>query len=136
MKRCGKSAPANRVTGSARQTPSGARPSRNETGDFSRHESARFVRVPGRLLEAAGNRRPREMIARDKIRLIVPLRIFFLNRLCVFEKKMIFLPNSSAVVLPSHPDYGFVLLFFLCISNHFRICTTLAIRLLGRDAIP
>jgi len=34
------------------------------------HGAARPVRAPGRPLEAAGNRRPREMTAHDRTRLI------------------------------------------------------------------
>ena len=35
--------------------------------------------LPGRLLEAAGNRRPREMIALDRTRLTGPLRFCLFN---------------------------------------------------------
>ncbi len=77
MKRCGKSAPAVRVTGLARQTPPGARPSRKQCGEFSpsRVCPARS-RLPGRSHEAAGNRRPREMATLDRTRLTGPLQLF------------------------------------------------------------
>jgi hypothetical protein len=55
VKRCGKSAPAGEVTRSAWQTPPGARPNREQ----SRPDS---LRLSGRLLETASNRRPRGMI--------------------------------------------------------------------------
>ena len=54
LKGCGKSAPAASVTRSARQTPSGARPYRTRTARPQRS---------GRLLEPAGNGRPRGMIS-------------------------------------------------------------------------
>ncbi len=54
VKRCGKSAPAGEATRSARQTPPGARPNREQSRLGS-------LRLPGRLLEAASNRRPRGM---------------------------------------------------------------------------
>ncbi len=46
-------------------------------GNHFRRGLARSVRPPGVLLEAASNRRPREMTVRDKTRLIDPLRLFF-----------------------------------------------------------
>jgi hypothetical protein len=54
VKRCGKSAPVPVVTSEARQTPPGARPNREQSRSGS-------LRLPGRLLEAAGNRRRRGM---------------------------------------------------------------------------
>ena len=77
VKRCGKSAPADRVTGSARQTPPEARPSRAKFASLeteSRREAVRLVTRPGRLLEPTSNRRPREMVAHDRTRLTGPLR--------------------------------------------------------------
>jgi hypothetical protein len=78
VKRRGKSSPAGRVTGLARQTPSGARPNRGAVQAGRRgkagHRGALFdrlhtdrpdpLRLPGRSLEAQGNRRPRKMIIR------------------------------------------------------------------------
>jgi hypothetical protein len=67
VKRRGKSSPAGRATGLARQTPPGARPSRKQaTADGISPFAAvadrpgRY-RLPGRPLEAPSNRRPREM---------------------------------------------------------------------------
>ena len=64
MKRCGKSAPAARATGLARQTPPGARPSRTFAlclGAKARRQWRAGRSVPirrsGRLLEATGNPR-------------------------------------------------------------------------------
>jgi hypothetical protein len=68
VKRRGKSSPAGWATSLARQTPPGARPNREQGtsgGDASRHRVPRVgpvrYRLPGRLLEAPSNRRPREM---------------------------------------------------------------------------
>ncbi len=66
VKRCGKSAPRVLVTGPARQTPPGARPSRRE--ELSVPLDLRVGRA-----EAASNRRPREMTVLDKTRLTGPL---------------------------------------------------------------
>jgi hypothetical protein len=90
VKRCGKSAPADRVTGSARQTPPEARPSRAkfaglETGP--RRRAVRLVTRPGRLLEPASNRRPREMVAHDRTRLTGPLRTFFIPSLPLWRSR-------------------------------------------------
>ena len=59
VKRCGKSAPAARVTGSARQTPPGARPNRRASPERGEGWPARSPRV--RPLERPGNRSPRGM---------------------------------------------------------------------------
>ena len=59
----GKSSPAGRVTGLARQTPSGARPSRKKFVPSGTARNCPFrTKLPGRLLEASGDRRPREMV--------------------------------------------------------------------------
>jgi hypothetical protein len=55
VKRWCKRPPAPLATGAARQTPSGARPNRGAI--------AWLALLPGRLLEPAGNRRPRGMTA-------------------------------------------------------------------------
>jgi hypothetical protein len=60
VKRCGKSAPAAGATRLARQTPPGARPSR-ASAPFGARGLVRPPLRSGRLLEAPGNRRPREM---------------------------------------------------------------------------
>ena len=77
VKRCGKSAPAGGATRLAWQTPPGARPNREQSWSGS-------LRLSGRLLETASNRRPRGMIAaarckarRHRTRLTGPLRGFF-----------------------------------------------------------
>ncbi len=59
VKRCGKSAPAARVTGPARQTPPGARPNRRASPARGEGWPARSPRV--RPLERPGNRSPRGM---------------------------------------------------------------------------
>ena len=53
MKRCGKSSPADRVTGLARQTPPGARPRREKHGKPSRAGPARKTSRVGRLRRRA-----------------------------------------------------------------------------------
>src|SRR6478609_5009581 len=77
VKRCGKSAPAGGVTRLAWQTPPGARPNRKQSRSGS-------LRLPGRLLEAASNRRPRGMVigrfGDNRTRLRGPLRDFLLVR--------------------------------------------------------
>ena len=95
VKRRGKSSPAGRATGLARQTPPGARPSRKQaTADgilpfAAVADRPGRYRLPGRPLEAPSNRRPREMaIARcaqsgrngDRTRLTSPLRPRFSSR--------------------------------------------------------
>ncbi len=59
VKRWGKSPPAARVTGPARQAPSGARPSRE--GQRVARPTAVFATFPGRPQEMAVNRHPREI---------------------------------------------------------------------------
>ena len=92
VKRWCKRPPASGVTRAARQPPPGARPSRGDVGAtlavaphpgnpcgcpssgqplrLPLHGAARPVRAPGGPHEAAGNRRPREMTAHDRTRLI------------------------------------------------------------------
>src|SRR5262245_45062488 len=74
VKRCGKSAPAGGVTRLAWQTPPGAKPNRKQSRSGS-------LRLPGRLLEATSNRRPRGMIigrlGDNRTRLKGPLREIF-----------------------------------------------------------
>ncbi len=69
VKRRGKSSPAIRATGPAWQTPPGARPNKGARRRFHwngrRREAPARHRLPGRSLEASGDRRPREMIIRE-----------------------------------------------------------------------
>ena len=78
VKWCGKSAPA------ARRLAGSVNPARSKTKQrgATGRKAGRTVRsgpslLSGRLLEAAGNRRPREMIVPDKTRLTGSLRHFF-----------------------------------------------------------
>ena len=77
MKRCGKSAPAFRVTGVARQTPPEARPRRPHRGVVAQALEGCSPEPVGRPLEAPGDGVSRWMVAavppvmvvRDRIRL-------------------------------------------------------------------
>jgi len=73
VKRRGKSSPAGRVTGLARQTPPGARPNKGAAparsfGAGRDADRPDPLRLPGRSLEAPGNRCPREMVIRRRSR--------------------------------------------------------------------
>ncbi len=70
VKGCGKSAPRPRQRGTARQTPPGARPRRDDGAPGRRHFRAGR---PGRSRETAGNSRPRGMaVTRGKPRVQNP----------------------------------------------------------------
>jgi len=63
VKRCGKSAPAFRVTGMARQTPPEARPRRPRHGAVAQALEGCSPEPAGRPLEAPGDGVPRWMVA-------------------------------------------------------------------------